>query len=141
MKAKAEAGVRMLQLQLVGCGCQSRKRGRFLCAQWLTLNWAVIKNKADLPVCCSVSLQLLGRQCAWTGCFREVLSFCFPHLAAFLSSGISATVVLPGRNRAFSCSVSLCFCGQFCGDLAFLKSASLGKVLFFFLTSKLNKFC
>jgi hypothetical protein len=102
------------------------------------LNWAAIKKKAEtyLPVA-SVSLQLLGGQCAWAGCFWKVLSLSLSHLAALLSSGTFATMVLPGRNLALSCSISLCFQGQFCGNL--LKLCQLKKITVWSFTLNGNR--
>lgn len=76
----------------------------------VTLNGAAIKSQADLPVIASVSLQLLGGQCAWDGCLWKVL-FLFPTWQLSLVLGYLPPVVLPGRNLAFSCS--LCFQVQF----------------------------
>lgn len=106
--------------------------------QWVILNWAAIKKKAEtyLPVA-SVSFQLLGGQCAWAGCFWKVLSLSLSHLAALLTSGTFATVVLPGRNLALSCSISLCFQGQFCGNL--LKLCQLKKITVWSFTLNGNR--
>lgn len=77
----------------------------------VALNWVAIKSQAETYLCVApVSLQLLGGQCAWAGCFWKVL-FLFPTWQLSLVLGYLPPVVLPGRNLAFSCS--LCFQGQF----------------------------
>lgn len=108
----------------------------------VTLNWAAIKSQADLPVSCSSLPPAVGRSvCLGWLLLESPLSL--SHLAALLSSGISAT---GGTARKESGLLLLSLFPSSIFAVIWLNSANLGKVLllFFFFyfknwTNSVNK--
>lgn len=86
----------------------------------MILNCAINKEQGwTLYLCVAYEAYPSSWECClhWAWLFLEsLLIFSLP-LGSFSYSGIFATVALPVRNLAFFCSISLCFQGEFCGNL------------------------